>query len=256
MKQTSKVIAGLVVVLLLIVAAGTLYLYTNRNELVARLIEQEGSEATQTDVNVGSVSIDLGEGTAGVSSLTIANPDGFSNNPAISLEGFDIDLDPLAITSDPVVIRDITVDGARLRIEQTGTENNLKTIVSSLQRLSSGQQATEESAGKKLIIDRFELTGASAVLLVPQLDEEREIKLPRIVLTDIGRATNGATATAVATQILEPIIEQALESAAAGRVKDAIKEKLGDSELTDGLLDRLGNQDSGDDADDDNGSNQ
>lgn len=257
MRQTTKVIAGLAIVLLLVVVGGFLYLYSNLDSLVARVIEQKGSEATQTAVDVGSVSIDLQAGSAGIASVSVANPDGFSGEPAISLQDFAIDLDPLAITSDPLVISDVSVKGARLRIEQHGADNNLRTILSSVQRLSSGDPAASDSAGKKLIIDRFELTGASALLLVPELDQEREIQLPQIVLTDIGRAGNGATAAAVAQQILEPVIRKALESAAAGGVRDAIKERLGESlddgkaEIGKGLLDRLGDKDSGDDEDGD-----
>ncbi|MGH8194684.1 MAG: hypothetical protein ACREQ8_09825 [Woeseiaceae bacterium] len=252
MKQTSKVVAGLVIVLLVVLVGGFLYLYSNLDSLVARLIEQHGSEATQTKVAVGAVSIDLQAGSAGIASLSVGNPDGFSSEPAISLRDFAIDLDPTAITGDPLVISDITVDGAQLRIEQNGTQNNLKTILSSLQRLSAGDQAEPESAGKKLIIDRFELTGASALLLVPELGEEREVQVPQIVVTDIGRASNGATAAAVAKQVLEPVIRQALESAAADGLEDAIKEKLDDgkAEIGTELLDRLGGKDSGNDEKD------
>lgn len=255
MKQTSKVVAGLVIVLLVVVVGGFFYLYSNLDSLVARLIEQHGSEATQTEVAVGAVSIDLRAGSAGIASLSVGNPNGFSSEPAISLRDFAIDLDPMAITADPLVISDITVDGARLRIEQSGTQNNLKTILSSLQRLSADDQAEPESAGKKLIIDRFELTGASAMLLVPELGEEREVQVPQIVITDIGRASNGATAAGVAKQILEPVIRKALESAAADGLQDAVREKLDDrkSEIGAELLDRLGGKDSGnDDKDDEN----
>jgi hypothetical protein len=254
MKQTSKVVAGLAVVLLVVVAGGFLYLYSNLDRLVARLIEEQGSGATQTAVEVGAVSIDLRAGSAGISSLRIANPDGFSNQPAIALRDFAIDLDPMEITSDPLVISDITVDGATLRIEQRGAENNLKTILSSVQRLSADDQSEPESAGKKIIIDRFELTGASATLLVPQLDEKREVALPQIVVTDIGRASNGATAAAVARQILEPVIRKALESAAAGGIEDTLREELDDrtSEIGTELLDRLGGKDAATDDEDEN----
>ena len=239
MKQTSKVILGVVVVLLLLVAGGTWFLYRNLDGLVAGIIEREGSEATQTEVEVGSVSIDLQAGSAGIARLAVANPDGFSEQPAIALQDFAIELDPLAVTSDPLVIERVHVDGAMLLVEQDGTRNNLKTILASVQRLASGDEAQAE--GRKLIIERFELTDARATLVVPQLDEEREVRMPEVVLTDIGRATNGATAAAVAKQLLTPIIGMALESAAEAGVTDALKDRLGETErnLTEGLLERL-----------------
>jgi hypothetical protein len=256
MKQKSKVLVGLALVLLVVVVGGFLYLYSNLDTLVARLIEEQGSGATGTKVEVGAVSIDLKAGSAGLSSLSVGNPEGFSNQPAIALGHFAVDLDPLEITSDPLVISDITVDGAKLRIEQDGTENNLKTILSSVQRLSANEQSEPESAGKKLIIDRFALTGANATLLLPQLGEEREVSLPEIVVTDIGRASNGATAATVAKQILEPVIRKALESAAARGIEDTLRDKLDErkSDIGNKLLDRLGKDAPTDDADEDSGT--
>lgn len=240
MKQTSKVILGVAIVLVLLVAGGMWFLYRNLDSLVAGIIEREGAQATQTDVEVGSVSIDLQDGTAGISTLAVANPDGFSDQPAIALDDFAIELDPLAVASDPLVIERIRVDGARLLVEQAGARNNLETILASVQELATG--TTEPQAeGRKLVIERFELTNARATLLAPQLGEKREVRMPEIVLTDIGRATNGATAASVARQLLTPIIGMALESAAEAGVSEALKERLGETEreVAEGLLDRL-----------------
>lgn len=241
MKQTSKVILGLAVILLVVVGGGMWFLYSNLDSLIAGIIEREGSEATQTSVTVGSVSIDLQGGSAGISRLAVANPEGFSDEPAIALDGFAIDLDPLAVTEDPLVIRRVVVDGARLLVEQAGAENNLKRIMASLER-QAAQGPETETGGRKVIIERFELTGAGATLRVPGLDEERRVEMPEIVLTDIGRATNGATAAAVAQQVLGPMIEMALESAAARGVGDALREKIdeAESDAAEELLDRLG----------------
>lgn len=240
MKQTSKVFLGVAIVLVLLVAGGMWFLYRNLDSLVAGVIEREGTEATQTDVEVGGVSIDLQDGTAAIASLAVANPDGFSEQPAIAFEDFAIELDPLEVTSDPLVIERIRVDGAHLLVEQEDAHNNLETILESVQRLASGPEEPQ-AEGRKLIIERFELTNARATLLVPQLDEKREVRMPEIVLTDIGRATNGATAASVTKQVLTPIIGMALESAAQAGVTDELKERLGETEaeIAEGLLDRL-----------------
>ena len=239
MKQTSKVVLGVAIVLLLLVAGGGWFLYRNLDSLVAGVIERQGTEATETAVDVDSVSIDLQAGTAGISSLAVANPDGFSEQPAIAFRDFAIELDPLAVTADPLVIERVQVDGARLLVEQDGARNNLKTILESVQRLSTAEQGQPEE--RKFVIERFELTDARATLLAPQLDEERQVRLPEIVLTDVGRATNGATAAAVAQQLLTPIINMALETAAEAGVTEALKDRLGETEgdIAEGLLDRL-----------------
>jgi hypothetical protein len=239
MKQTSKVVLGVAIVLLLLVAGGAWFLYRNLDSLVAGVIERQGAEATETAVQVDSVSIDLQSGTAGISSLAVANPDGFSEQPAIAFQEFAIELDPLAVTADPLVIERVQVNGAQLLVEQDGTRNNLKTILESVRRLSGGEQSQAEE--RKFVIERFELTDARATLRAPQLDEVRQVRLPEIVLTDVGRATNGATAATVAQQLLTPIINMALESAAEAGVTEALKDRLGETEsdLAEGLLNRL-----------------
>lgn len=250
MKQTSKVLVGLAIILLLIIAGGMWFLYTNLDTLVAGIIEREGTDATQTDVTVGSVSIELGEGSAGLSRLAVANPQGFSDTPAITLEDFAIELDPMAVTEDPLVIRHVTVNGARLLVEQQGARNNLKTILDSLESQASAEPEAG-AEGRKLVIDRFEIENAGATLSAPGLDREQSIELPPIVLTDVGRASNGATAAEIAEQLLGPVIEVALERAASQGLGDALRDKLDQAESDAGkaLLERLGHPPAGDDDD-------
>lgn len=250
MKQTSKVLVGIAIILLLVIAGGMWFLYSNLDSLVAGIIEREGTQATQTDVTVAAVSIQLGAGTAGLSRLAVANPQGFSDAPAITLEDFEIELDPMAVAEDPLVIRRVAVDGARLLIEQQGARNNLKTILDSLERQASAEPEAE-AEGRKLVIDRFEIANAGATLSVPGSGQEKSIDLPPVVLTDLGRAGNGATAAELARQLLAPLIRTALERAATSGLGDALRDKLDQSKSDAGkaLLERLGHPPSDDDED-------
>jgi uncharacterized protein involved in outer membrane biogenesis len=260
MKQTSKVLLGLAIVLAIVIAGAAWFLYANLDSLVAAVIEREGSVATGTRVTVGGVSIDLPDGRAGISRLAVANPDGFSDEPAVALGDFTIRMDPMAATENPLVIEHVAVDGARLRVEQQGTRNNLKTILASLGR-GAEAEADPEADAVKLVIERFELANAGATLSIPELGQERSVELPDIVLTDVGRATGGATAAGIAEQLLRPMLEAALQRAAAGGLQDRLRERLDESVPDAGreLLDRFGRppadepaDDSGDDpADDD-----
>jgi hypothetical protein len=220
---------GLVV---LIVIGGVIYVGTQLDSIVAGLIENEGSAATQTPVRVAGVEIKLSEASATISNLTVGNPEGYSGN-AIEMEGFSLSLDPSSLTTDTIVIKDVTVSGARLNVLQQGSANNLNQLMSNLRSLQQGDSASE-SDGKKLIIDRFTLEGASAFLSAPDLTEDREVSLPTIVVRDIGRSSNGATGAQVAQQLLRPVIEKALSSAATQALKDKAAEKLG--EVKDSLL--------------------
>jgi hypothetical protein len=237
MKRTGKVFLGVVLLVVLLVVGALYYAAANLDSIVARLIEEKGSEATQTEVRVGRVDIDLRGGTGRVASLLVANPAQFSDEPAISFQEFLIRMDPMAVRADPIVIGEISVDGAEILLEQTVTGSNLRVLQEAL-----GSQSTESDAeGPEVIIERFTLGESRVQVRVPQLNESREVIIPRMVVSDIGRASNGATASEVARQVLEPVIRRALESGAAAAIEDKARGKVDQTKdrVLDSLRDRL-----------------
>jgi hypothetical protein len=237
MKSGTRNALTVVAVIVIALAGGVYYLGTNLNGLVAGLIEEQGSKATQTPVRVSGVDIRLTDAAASLSGLSVGNPEGFGGN-AIELGDFSVSLDAGTLTSDTIVINDIRVDGARLNVLQKGRSNNLQALLNNLKALQSGDSSEPAEGGKKIIIDRFTLAGASASVSIPELEEMREVELPTIVVRDIGRQSNGATGAQVARQILEPVVQRALSSAAAQSLKDRASETLG--EAAGGLLEGLG----------------
>jgi uncharacterized protein involved in outer membrane biogenesis len=238
MKRTGKVFLGIVLVVVLLVAAALYYVGANLDSIVARIIEEKGSEATQTQVRVGNVDIDIRGGTGRIAGLRVDNPDGFSDEPAIRFEEFRIRMDPMAVRADPIVIGEISVDGAEILLEQTAAGNNLRT----LQEALGGQPPESDSGdGPEVIIERFTLSESRVNVRIPQLNENRQVTIPRIVISDIGRASNGATASEVARQVLEPVIRRSLESAAAAGIENKVQEKVDETRdrVLDGLRDRL-----------------
>lgn len=237
-----KATISLVVLLAILVAIGVaLYqVFANLDSIVARVIEEKGSEAAGTQVTVGGVSIDLRAGSGTISGLEVANPPDFSDRPAIEFDEIRIEIDPMAATSSPIVIREVRVTGARVLMEQTIDGNNLRTLQGALQRTAP----ESEAAGPGVVIERFLLEDASVQVEVPQLDESRQAGIGRIELTDIGRATNGATAGSVARQVIAPIVRAALESAAAQGIREQLEEEVDEArdEVTEKLLENLPTQ--------------
>ncbi len=224
--------------ILVVIAAGLVYVYTQLDTIVAGLIEDQGSAATGTPVRVSGVSIDLGEARAEIAGLSVGNPAGYSGN-ALSLGRFLVRIDPATVTEDVIVLKEVTVSGATVNLIQRATGSNLRELMQNLESAGGLQQpAADEGPGRKLVIERFVLEDASASVSLPDLDEQRSVDIPRIQLTDIGRAAGGATGTEVARQVLEPVIERVLQSAATESVKDRAREKL--DQLKEGLMDRLG----------------
>jgi len=218
---------AIIIALVAAIAGAVVYVSSNLDSIVAGLIEEHGSAATRTPVNVSGVSIKLAEASAAISRLSVGNPEGFAGN-AIEMEEFAITLDAGSLTSDVIVIEELLVKGARLNILQQVNGNNLQELMGNL---DDPAPADEEDGGegKKIIINRFTLEGASASLSAPEFDETREFTLSTITLRDIGRSSGGATGTEVARQVLEPVIEEALESAAVQAMKEKASDALEDA---------------------------
>ena len=219
---------SIIVAVLAVIGGVVFYVGANLDGIVKGLIEEHGSAATQTPVRVAGVSIDLVEASGGISRLTVGNPEGFAGN-AIEMETFSITLDAASLTSDVIVIEEIVVNGATLNIIQQSNGNNLQQLIRNLDSGGSPDTAQDSDDGKKLIINRFVLSGASASLTAPDFDEVRAVTIPTITLRDIGRSTNGAVGAEVARQVLEPVFEEALESAAVQAIKDKANEALEDA---------------------------
>jgi len=225
----------IVIAVVALIAGLLFYVGSQLNGIVAGLIEEHGSAATQTPVRVAGVSIELSEASGTISGLTVGNPDGFSGN-AIEMGNFSLTLDPSSLTEDVIVIEDILVSGARLNIVQQANGNNLQELLRNLD-VGTGDASDDEGEGKKLIINRFTLEDASASLTAPDLGDVREVTLPTITVRDIGRSSNGATGAQVAKQLLQPVFNQALESGAVQAIKDKASEKL--DEVKDAVLEGI-----------------
>ena len=74
-----KILLGLVV-LVLLVAGGAFYMYSNLDHWIKVAIEKYGTAATQTAVKLDSVKLSLADGQGSLSGLSIDNPQGFSGN--------------------------------------------------------------------------------------------------------------------------------------------------------------------------------
>ena len=70
-----------------VVIAAVIYVWSSLDSIVAAAIEKYGSQATQTSVSVSGVKLELTQGRAAISGLTVANPSGFSTPTVFSLGG-------------------------------------------------------------------------------------------------------------------------------------------------------------------------
>lgn len=241
-------------VLLAVILGGVFYLFSSIDDIVKTVIERVGTQVTGVKVSVGSVAIRLSEGKAAIKGLTVANPPGYSANPAIKFGEIAVTLDTASLNSNPIVIKEILVasPGVALEVLPTGASNldtlrhNIAGADQAKPAASADQPAKADAAktdgakksDKKVVIDRLAITGGQVDLALSGLpavpgapSTATTAKIGDIVLSDIGRAEGGATAVQVGQKVMDALIAGAIESSTKsdgllGAIGDKIKEAI------------------------------
>jgi hypothetical protein len=220
-----KVLIG-VVALLLVVVGGLVYVWSNLDEIVKEAIQTYGSEATKTTVSVADVKLKLEAGEAKISGLKVGNPAGFTDPNIFELGMISTKIDTATISQNPIIIDEIIISAPAIvyEINQSGISNVdvlKKNLGAGSTSKSSGGGKSEASSGGeelKMVIRKLVVEGTSAKVRIAALgNKEQSVKVPRILLTDVGKKSGGATAAEVA---------QILSSKLIGNVKGSVG-KLG-----------------------------
>ncbi|HKI59955.1 MAG TPA: hypothetical protein VKA23_02870 [Mariprofundaceae bacterium] len=225
-----KVLIG-VAALLVVVVGGLVFVWSNLDSIVKNAIETYGSEATKTTVSVAEVKLTLENGEAKISGLKVGNPAGFTDPNIFELGMISTKIDTSTINQNPIIIDEIIISAPAVvyEINQSGLSNvdvlkkNLGSGSGGGGKSSAASESSGESGGEalKMIIRKLVVEGTSAKVRIAALGtKEQSVKLPRILLTDVGKKSGGATAAEVA---------QILSSKLIGNVKGSVG-KLGVSQ--------------------------
>lgn len=226
-----KVIPGLLLIVVIAIAGSVYYLLTNLDSLVEAAIEKYGSEATQTSVLVDSVKINLSDGAAGITGLTVGNPTGYGFANAFSLGEIRAAIDLSSLQEEPYIINEITVLAPQVFVEiNEDNKTNLNELKNNLTAGSTGkaqgiesQPPAEGSAAEpRLIIRKLTFADGTIQAKVAALNNKKyELKLPSLDMTNLG-GSKGATATELASEILKRLTD---------RASDIVKKDIVDAEL-------------------------
>ena len=226
-----KVILGLMLIIVIAIAGSVYYLLTNLDALVEAAIEKYGSEATQTSVLVDSVKINLTDGAAGITGLTIGNPAGYDLPNAFSLAEIRAAIDLQSLQQEPYIINEITVMAPQVFVEiNEDTKTNLNELKNNLTAGSTGKTQDKESQPPaegsarepRLIIRQVTFADGTIQAKVAALqNKEYELKLPGLDMSNLG-GSKGATATELASEILKRLTD---------RASDIVKKDIIDAEL-------------------------
>jgi len=229
-----KLLIGLGIVLAVIVA-GLFYVWTNLDNIVKTAIQTYGSQATQTAVRVDSVKLVLKDGMATIKGLTVANPTGFTDPNIFSLGMISTKIDTSSLNKNPIIIDEIDIKDPAVvyEINKSGV-SNVDVLKKNL-GVGKGGSSSSSSGGEqlKMIIRKIVVDGSTAKVRIAALNKEQNVSLPRIVMTDVGKKSGGATAAEVAQQLSSRMLANVQSSAMKigvgkylGKSADAIKQQM------------------------------
>jgi len=224
-----KVILGLLLIVVIAIGGSLYYLFTNIDSLVEAAIEKYGSEATQTSVLVDSVKINLSDGAAGITGLTVGNPAGYGFANAFSLGEIRAAIDLPSLQEEPYIINEITVLAPQVFVEiNEDKKTNLNELKNNLTSGSTDaaqntkSQADDSAAEPRLIIRKLTFADGTIQAKVADLkNKEYKLKLPSLDMTNLG-GSKGATASELASEIIKRLTD---------RASDIVKNDIIDAEL-------------------------
>ena len=241
MGKAVKIIIGLVVAAVAVVAVVGVLVLQNLDSIIKKVIEGVGSEVTGTEVRVSEVKFTLQEGRGEIYGLTIGNPPGYQSRHMFTMDEIAVQLEPASITGPVIVINEVLIDGAQLTAEQKGTTTNVQELLDSMQ--TGGEAPPAESSGEgadvRLMLEQFAFINSKGEIKSPQLGD-KSLTIPDIRVSDIGDRETGLTPSQLASAMLSNVIKQ-VEKAVGNylekQVKDAAKAEL-DKQLNENLSEK------------------
>lgn len=218
MKTAIKIIAVLVVLLIVGIVGIVAFAFSQVDKIAKVAVEEGGTYALQVDTSVETVDVSLTEGTATLTGLNIANPEGFDTSHFFALADTNASVDIQSINTDTIVMPEITLSGIDVILDKGGDPSNYNTILNSLQRFESGDSGDTTPAsegGKKVVINSLKLQDISIrVANMPGVSlavGDVAINIPEIELRDVGK-DESMSAGEVINLVVKTVLAAAVEA--------------------------------------------
>jgi len=212
---------SILLVLLLVVGGGVWYFVSFRmDSMIANNIETRASASLGTQVTVGTVSTDIKGGKLTISNITIANPPGFKNKNAFSLNDIEA-----AIDYSNYDIKRVVIDKPDIVIEEMGGETNFSRMLAGIEKQGSEPKPDPAANGKEepiIVIHHFRMNDSRASFESESLDKYSNLEIDAIELSNIK-----GTPSEVSEIIFKKIINEITKEAAVELLKAKASDKIG-----------------------------
>jgi hypothetical protein len=215
-----KKILLLVLVLVLVAYVGGMFFL---GSMVKAGVNTFGPKFTQTKVELASATVSPFTGSGTLSGLAVGNPKGWSENDAFKLGQVHVDIAPMSLFGDHIVIEEITIDGPEFLYETKIVSSNIKDLLKNIEQFSGGQStakpADKEGKPIKFEIKKFRLTNGVARLGVGPTAVP--VPLPPISIDNLGTSEGGITPDQAAGAIMRNVLSGIVSGTAEALSKTA-----------------------------------
>lgn len=162
---------------------------------------------TGTTVTLESARISPLSGSGSLSGLVIGNPEGWSDNNLASLSHIHLDVAPMSLLGDTIVIEDMVIEAPVFRYETKIVASNVKDLLKNIEKIAgaaSEGEADLPKAEKRIAIKRFILRNGK--VSIGAGDAAVTVPLPDLELNDLGSPENGLTPVQLSVAVSQEIV--------------------------------------------------
>jgi hypothetical protein len=233
MKTILYILGGLFAVTVIAVIVVFLML----GSIVKSGVNTYGPKLTQTKVELKGATLSPFSGKGSLTGFTVGNPAGWKTEHAFFLNEISIDVVPKSVTTEHIVINSIVIDNPEIIYETTGTltTSNIQDLIRNIQGQGTAQTAPTAEKEKapqqqaspekqtKIEIKSFRLTNVT--IKVAYNTNVYTVKIPDLVMADLGTREGGLPPDQLAIAILKEIGAQAAQAAAKSAIKSGLKDR-------------------------------
>lgn len=226
-----------VLILLLLAGGAAWYFVTYRMDaMIEQQIESRASASLGTRVSVGEVKTNIKDGSLTISNLTVANPPGFKNKNAFSLNGIEAAVDYANLD-----VKRVVIENPEIVIEELGGETNFSRMMAELEQ--EGAESTSAPGADEepvIVIRHFRMNKSRAAFESESLDRYSNIEVDAVELSNLE-----GTPTELSRLIAAKILKEVTREAATEMLKAQARKHLNKAEtkVSSKLKDLLGGDD-------------
>lgn len=184
-----RILVGIGIFLLVVILA----LLFIRDLIIEHAVEQIGSWAVGTKIEIGYIDTSLFKGKLHLKDLTVDNPQGFHHPHAFELGEIRVALNIKSLFTKKIEVKDIYVSGVNVDYELQLGKSNLGEIQRNLERLEPKKDASADAKSKKddaeqpqVVIRQLLVENCSLSFSNATLGTTMKLPLPGLDMQDVG----------------------------------------------------------------------